>query len=132
MSKSLSQYVNYTIGQYILNNDDIKGMIWKKYFDSFKCLRKSFNLDDTYSKTNYRNLFTYIIHHNNHFFYMRKIVRPLSQEQCAMMRDFTRPIFKIFTVFENAPTSSDYYGFECHYRKLGVPFDKLVYQNKLF
>ena len=125
MSKSLSQYVNYTIGQYILNNDNINGVLLNKYYKKFKSLLKQDERFDDYSNSELRHMFSC----RTNIIYDDYTIRKILDKEVYNILDC---IENLRLKYEHSPTSSDYYGFECHYRKLGVPFDKLVYQNKLF
>ena len=102
MNKSLSQYVNYTVGQYLFDVDDIVHS----------------------SSGYYSNIYERIMGKRNH------IVNNLSNNEKRICSDALNKSIQYAYLMKRAWRVN--VDMSCHYRKFGVPFDKLVYENKLF
>ena len=102
MSKSLSQYVNYTIGQYLFNNNKVEEGLSKYYNNIYNSIMKKRN---------------------------NKVNKLTKNEKILCEKALDKLIELSYLSKKIIVNKTDV---SCHYRKFGVPFDKLVYQNKLF
>ena len=146
LMKNTSQYVNYTIGQYILNNVDNKHLIFYKIYKSLdlkKCIkfiksktstRKNIEkfISGEYIRKDIKNhnpIIGYYENDKNKPVYFSACIEMLyfiSSNKCKIGKchSFNDSIFK-FT----------FCNLVCNlgaFNKIGVPFDKLIYNNKLF